>query len=314
MVRMGSRVGRIPLEWRIAAGLLTLYVLWGSTFLAIRLAVDTLPPFHMAAARWCLAGGLLYTVVRPKGGSSWRDWGYSLGLSTLLVVLSNGGVTWAETRVPSGLAALGIATVSPWLVVLEALRPGGRRPSLLTAAGVVVGVAGVGSLVDPGSRVDVPAFVALLGAAFAFALGSTVVRLRPENGGPGVGTARQMVTGGGLLVLAALVSRETVVVADVSLLSLGAVVWLALFGSIAGFTVYSWLVQVAPPAVVGTYSCANPVVALALGAWLAHEPLTARTLIAGGLVIAGVGLVTAGQALGRVSPPAAKVDWSTRVV
>lgn len=310
---IGSRLAGIPIRWRIGAGLLGVYVLWGSTFLAIRLAVDTIPPFHVAAVRWCLAGGLLYAVARPAGGSSWRAWGVSLALSVLMVVLSNGGVTWAETRVPSGLAALGIATVAPWLVVLEALRPGGRRPTALTALGVGVGVVGVGSLVDPSSPVDGPAFAALLGAAFAFALGSTIARVRPESGGPVVATARQMLAGGGLLVLVALVSGETVAPGAVSTTSLAAMAWLVLCGSIAGFTVYSWLVQVAPPAVVGTYSCVNPVVALTLGAWLVDEPLTARTVLAGGLVVAGVALVTVGQALRRTDPPAAKVDWSARV-
>ena len=154
MERVRARMADTSLGVRVAAALITLYLVWGSTFLGIRIAVETIPPLHMAATRWVLAGGLLYALVRPAGGSSWRSWARAAGLSVLLIVASNGGVTWSETRVASGFAALAIATVAPWLVVLDAARPGGKRPSLVTAVGVLLGVAGVATLVDASDAVD----------------------------------------------------------------------------------------------------------------------------------------------------------------
>jgi drug/metabolite transporter (DMT)-like permease len=297
--------GTRGLALRIGAGLLAIYLLWGSTFLGIRLVVETIPPLLGASLRWCLAGGLMYAALRPAGGSSWRQWGQSAALSVLLVVASNGGVTWAETRVPSGLASLGIATVSPWMVVLEALRPGGTRPSWLGVLGVLVGIAGVASLVDPGAAVDGLGLIVLLVAAFSFSLGSTLSRTWPERGEPLVAVARQMIAGGLILLVLAWAFGEPLSLRGASPLSLGAVVWLALMGSIAGYSLFSWLVRVARPEVVGTYACVNPVVALSLGAWLADEQLTPRMVGAAGLVIVSVALVT----LSRALQSRAKLDW-----
>jgi drug/metabolite transporter (DMT)-like permease len=299
----------MPLGARVAIGLVTLYVLWGSTFLGIRIAIETVPPLLAAGLRWSLAGGLLYAAVRPRGGSDWTAWARSAAYALLLVVASNGGVTWAETRVPSGLAAVAIATVSPWLVVLDAVRPGGRRPGAVTVAGVLVGVVGVALLVDPRGAADPVAFAVLLGAAFAFALGTTIARLRPDDGPPLVSTARQMLAGGGVLLVLAAANGERVP-SEVSVASAAAITALALLGSIVGLSLYGWLVRNTAPAVVGTYACANPIVALALGAGLAGEPLGARTVAAAALVVAGVALVTAGQA----SPLPVLVDWWRRMV
>ncbi|MCB9684400.1 MAG: EamA family transporter [Alphaproteobacteria bacterium] len=299
---------RVPQRVRVVGALIALYLLWGSTFLGIRLAVETVPPLTAAAARWLLAGGLLYAFVRPPGGSTWRAWGGSALLSVFLVAASNGGVTWAETRIPSGIASLGIATVAPWLVVLDALRPGGRRPTAITVAGVVLGMLGVASLADPRSPVDPVALVVLLGAAFAFAVGSTVARAVPPSGSAAAATARQMLAGGALLLALGLLGGEAPWTAHPSTTSLLALVWLALSGSLAGFTLYGWLVRSAPAAVVGTYACANPIVALALGAAVLGEPLGPRTLVAAALVVAGVGLVVLGPWL--AGPPRRKVDWS----
>jgi drug/metabolite transporter (DMT)-like permease len=288
------------LALRIGAALLAIYLLWGSTFLGIRLVVETIPPLLGAGLRWCLAGGLMYAALRPAGGSSWRDWAHSAALSVLLVVASNGGVTWAETRVPSGLAALGIATVSPWMVVLEALRPAGSRPSPLAVLGVLVGIAGVASLVDPSAAVDGLGLVVLLVAAFSFSLGNTLARSWPERGEPLVAVARQMIAGGLILLLAAWIGGEPLSLQGASALSLGALLWLALMGSIVGYSLFSWLVRVARPEIVGTYACVNPVVALSLGAWLADEEVTPRMVGATALVILSVAMVTLSRA---------KVDW-----
>lgn len=297
-----------PAAW-IAAGLVALYVLWGSTFLAIRIAVETVPPFLAAGARWCVAGGLLYAWFRPVGGTPARGWAWSAALALLLVVASNGAVTWAQTRVASGFAAVAIATVAPWLVVLEAVRPGGRRPSLATAAGVLIAVMGVASLVDRTAPVDPAAFAALLGAAFSFALGSTIARRLPADGAPVAESARQMLAGGAVLLGMAAASGESLRPADVSWASLAALAWLAAMGSAVGFTIYAWLVRVAPPALVGTYACVNPVIALALGAAVAGEALTGRMMVAAVLVVAGVAAITVGQ---TTSPLRPLVDWWTR--
>jgi drug/metabolite transporter (DMT)-like permease len=306
---MGARPA-IPLGWKIGAALLALYLLWGSTFLAIRLAVETIPPMAAAAFRWIPAGLVAYAVARPSGGSSWKAWIRSAGLAILLVVASNGGVTWAETRVPSGLAALAVASVSPWLVVLEALRPGGRWPTRTASHGVIAGVLGVARLADPrSSHVDPLGFAVLLIASFAFALGSTLSRLAPEPGPPLAPVARQMIAGGVILVAVSWLAGERPDPAAISATSVAAVAWLAVMGSLAGFTIYAWLLRVATPALAGPYSSVNPVVALLLGALVAHEQITTRNAIGAALVITGVTLVTIGQL--ETSPIRRVMDWWT---
>jgi drug/metabolite transporter (DMT)-like permease len=281
-------------------------VLWGSTFLAIRLGVETIPPLLMAASRWLLAGTVLYTVCRlarmPRPRLS--GWPKAFALASLLIVCSNGGVTWAETRVSSGIAALLVASVSFWMVLLDWLLPGGKRPSARVAGGVVLGFAGVGLLSGPhgeGLRVDPYGLAVLLLSSIAWSAGSHLSKRFVASEAPLVSAAMQMLAGGTLLTLLSLLTGELrgFVPAHVALRSAVSVVYLAAFGSLAGFTLFLWLMRTAPPPVVATYACVNPVVAVLLGWAFLHEPVTPRMLAATVVIVASVALIISK----KLSPP-----------
>jgi len=291
---IGSRPSGIGA--RIAVGLVTVYVLWGSTFLAIRLAVDTIPPLLMAAGRWLLAGTVLYAYARLRGAEkpTFRHWRTALLMGALLVFFSNGGVTWAETRVPSGIAALFIASVSFWMVLLDWLRPGGSAPPARVALGVVIGFVGVallGGRHGEGLHVDPLGTAVLLFAALSWSVGSLASTRVPRPASPLLGAGMQMLVGGGYLLVSGLALGERVAPARVTLLSAGSLVYLSVAGSLIGFTVYLWLMRVAPPALVSTYACVNPVVAVFLGAVFLHEPVTPRMLVATAAIVGAVALV-----------------------
>lgn len=275
---------------------MTIYLLWGSTFLAIRVGVETIPPLLMCSLRWLLAGAALYLFARRRGAArpTLLEWRTSILLGALLIVFSNGGVTWAETRVSSGVAALFIASVSFWVVLLDWLRPGGKRPLLNVALGVAAGFSGVALLVgrhDEGFRVDPLGAVVLLVAALSFSIGSLASTRVPRATSPLLFVAMQMLAGGAMLLFASIVLGERVSLAKVSLLSAASLLYLAVAGSLVGFTLYLWLMRVAPPALVSTYACVNPVVAVFLGAVLLHEPITPRVLVATAAIVGAVALV-----------------------
>jgi drug/metabolite transporter (DMT)-like permease len=295
---IGSRSS--SLGFRIGLGLATIYVVWGSTFLAIRLAVETIPPLFMCSLRWLLAGAVLYAFARWRGAArpTLPQWGTALFLGALLILFSNGVVTWAETRVASGVAALFIASVSFWVVLLDWLRPGGKRPPLRVALGVVAGFSGVALLVgrhDESFHVDPVGAAALVAAALSFSIGSLASTRVPRPPSPLLGVAMQMLAGGGCLLLASFVLGERVSPSKVTLLSAGSLVYLAVAGSLVGFTIYLWLMRVAPPALVSTYACVNPVVAVLLGGLFLHEPITARILVATAAIVGAVALVVSAR-------------------
>jgi drug/metabolite transporter (DMT)-like permease len=292
--RIGSRSTGTGL--RIGLALVTIYILWGSTFLAIRVAVETIPPLFMCSLRWLLAGAVLYPFARTRGAArpALRHWGTALFLGALLIVFSNGGVTWAETRVPSGVAALFIASVSFWVVLLDWLRPGGKRPALGVGLGVVAGFSGVALLVgrhDEGLHVDPVGAGVLLVAALSFSIGSLASTRVPRPSNPLLFVAMQMLAGGASLMLFSIALGERVSVSRVTLLSAGSLVYLAVAGSLVGFTLYLWLMRVAPASLVATYACVNPVVAVFLGAVLLHEPITPRVVFAAAAIVGAVALV-----------------------
>lgn len=276
------------------------YLIWGSTYLAIRVAVGTLPPFLMSGTRFLIAGALLYTWARARGAGrpTGRSWAVSALVGVLLLVLGNGSVTWAEQTVPSGMAALLVATEPLWIVLLEWLRPGGTRPPGGALLGIVLGFAGVATLIGPGA-ID-PAggmsagALAVVLAALAWAVGSLYAQHAPLPANGAQSSGMQMLTGGALLVFAGVGAGEAKQVTAVAftLPALLAFGYLVVFGSLVAFSAYAWLVRNTTPARASTYAYVNPVVAVLLGSALLREPLTPRTAIAAVVIVGSVALIT----------------------
>ena len=306
-------------RWKVVAAFAALYVLWGSTYLAIRFAIETLPPFWMAAARFLTAGTILYAVMRWRGTpvpkpAHWRS-AFVVGL--LLLLGGNGGVVWAEQRVPSGIAALLVATVPLWMVLLDGAGRGWRLPHPQLLLGIGVGLAGVALLVGPGQTaggggVDTTGALVLLVASLSWTAGSLYSRKAELPPSPFLGSAMQMLGGGAGLVVAGLLAGEAsrLDLAAASGRSLAALLFLVVFGSLVGFTAYIWLLRVTTPALVSTYAYVNPVVAVLLGWAFAGEPVTARTLLAAAVIVGAVALITTyrarpAAASAPAAPPAA---------
>jgi drug/metabolite transporter (DMT)-like permease len=303
-----SRFANAPLRWRVAAALGTVYVIWGSTYLAIRFAIETMPPFLMAGVRFFIAGGALYIWMRWRGAPrpTRAQWGSAAIVGALLLLLGNGGVVWAEQLIPSGIAALLVGTVPLWMAVLDWARPGGTRPSLAVVVGLLFGFAGVALLIGPaqlagGSRVSLLGSAIVLVAAVCWASGSLYSRSSRLPSSPLMGTAIEMLAGGALLLLAGSATGELAQVHfnTISARSALGLAYLIVFGSLVGFTAYIWLLRAASPAIVSTYAYVNPVVAVLLGWTLAGEPLTPRTLLAAAIIVAGVVVITTFQARER---------------
>lgn len=293
-----------PLTALIVLAFAAVYLIWGSTYLAIRVAVQTLPPLTMAGVRFVFAGGLLYALLRIAGAPrpSALQWRSATLIGGLLLLGGNGGVAMAETVVESGIAALLVATVPLWMVLLEGLRPGGSWPNAIEIAGVLVGFAGVGVLIGPGwatassaesGGVDLGGAALLVGASLSWAAGSLYARHAELPRSAWTATGMEMIAGGALLLVAGLLRGEwaTLDVSRFSAASLLALAYLTVFGSLVGFTAYVWLLGVTTPTRVGTYAYVNPVVAVLLGWAAAGERLGAATFVAMGLILSAVVLI-----------------------
>jgi drug/metabolite transporter (DMT)-like permease len=289
------------------------YVIWGSTYLAIRYAIETLPPFLMAGTRFLTAGAILYLFMRLRGAKApmrvhWRS---AFVLGGMLLLFGNGAVVWAEHRIASGIAALLVAVEPLWIVLLEWLRPGGRRPSGRTVIGVVLGFAGLVILVGPqdlgGGRVDVLGAIVVVVAALSWAAGSLYSREAPLPGSPFLATAMQMLAGGTLLVVAGLLTGEagSVDPSTFSARSLGALAYLTVFGSLVAFTAYIWLLGVVSPSRASTYAYVNPLVAVVLGWALAGERLDARVALSAVVIVGAVAMIIAASRQAELEEPEA---------
>ena len=288
-------------KWKIGAALAAVYVIWGSTYLAIAIAIETMPPFWMAGVRFVVAGALLYGLARLTGAARpvrvhWRS---ATLIGALLLLGGNGGVVWAEQRVDSGLAALLVSTVPLWMVLLQWLR--GVRPSGGVLAGVAVGFAGLVMLVRPGNGhggIDPLGVVVLMVGCLSWAWGSLHSRRVSLPASPLMATALEMITGGALLLVAGAMTGEParLDLAAVSMRSALALGYLVLIGALVGFTAYIWLLRVASPTVVSTYAYVNPIVAVFLGWLIRGEPLTGSTLAAAAVIVTGVALITSAKA------------------
>ncbi|MFO0974736.1 MAG: drug/metabolite exporter YedA, partial [Phycisphaerae bacterium] len=287
--------------WRIVVAFAAIYVIWGSTYLAIRIGIGSVPPFVLASVRFLVAGAMLYVFARWRGAArpTAVQWRSTAIIGGLLLLCGNGGVVWSETRVSSGIAALLVAVVPLWMALFDWIVPGGQRPTRRGVAGLLVGLAGVVILVSQQStrateRVDLLGAAALVFASMAWSAGSVYARVAPLPRSAELTTAMEMLCGGGLLAINAAATGQWSAVhwRAVTPASLGALVYLIIFGSIIGFSAYIWLLRVTTPARVATYAYVNPVVAMLLGCLLAGEPLTARTLVAAGVIISAVVLIT----------------------
>jgi drug/metabolite transporter (DMT)-like permease len=276
------------------------YIIWGSTFYAIRVGIESFPPFLFAGMRHLSLGLFFYPIFRmtTREKPTLAQWRTAFIVGCLLLMLGNGVVSWAEEVVPSGIAALLVATVSLWMVLVDWLRPGGVRPAPRVIAGFLLGFAGMALLVGPkhlgnSERIDPLGAFALVGASLAWAAGSIYSRHHPLPRSPLLGVGMQTLSGGAVLCLFALLTGETrhFHFADVTLRSWLALLYLIIFGSALGFSAYVYILKHSTATRVATYAFVNPVVALFLGWFLAAEPLSLRTLLASGIILTAVLLV-----------------------
>ncbi len=282
------------------AAFATLYVVWGSTYLAIRIAIESMPPFAMAGARFLVAGSLLFGLVRLRGAPwpSARQWFDNAVAGILLLLGGNGLMCWAEQTIPSGVTAL-IVGVGPLFTVLaDWLWTGNQRPTLLTVGGMLLGMAGVAWLAAPWERgpgsLDPHGVIAVLVACVAWSLGAIYSRHARRPAEPLVAASLQMLGGGIALVVAAWIRGDLahVGLAAVTSRSWFAFAYLIAMGSLVGFSTFVWLMKHSTPALVFTYAYVNPVVAVFLGWLLAGEAVTARMGAAAVVIVAAVMVIT----------------------
>lgn len=290
----------MDLRLKLRMAFLAVYVIWGSTYLAIRFVVETIPPFFMAGTRFIIAGLMLYALTSVKGTPAptsvhWRD---AFVVGGLLLLGGNGAVVWAEQWVPSGLTALLIATTALWMVLLNSLHHR-TRPSLGGVIGLLLGFAGVallvGSIENTGNNnMMVPAAIVVLLGAFLWAGGSLYSRSAKTSSSQLQPAAMQMIAGGVLLLSASLITGEwtRIMIDQVSIRSILSWLYLIIFGSLIAFSSYIWLLRHTAPSQVSTHAYINPLVALILGMALAEEALTTRNVIAAIIIIISVTIIT----------------------
>ena len=287
-------------RWQIATAFAAIYIIWGSTYLGIRLAVETIPPFSMAGSRALIAGALLYAWARWRGAARPEriHWRAATIIGGFLLLGGNGLVSWAEQRIPSGIAALIVGSTPLWMVLMEWLWHHGRRPTMGIFLGLLIGFIGLGFLVAPGKlgdghNIDLLGTMALLLAAFLWATGSLYSRRATLPASPWMATAMEMIAGGVLLLLTGGVTGEWMRFDPSRVVAHSVIAWgyLTFFGSLVGFTAYVWLLKATTPARASTYAYVNPIVAVFLGWAFAGEPITGRTVIAAAAIILAVVII-----------------------
>lgn len=294
---------------KIWVALIATYITWGSTYLAMRVAVETIPPFLMVATRFLAAGSILYVWQRLAGEPPpiRRQWRSALIVGFFLLVTGNGVVAWAEQRVVSGVAALIVGAVPMWMVLIDAVISGKRRPGKQAFFGVILGFVGITLLIGPVNlfgfkqKLDPVGTGALLLAGISWAVGSLYSREAELPSSPLMGTGMEMLVGGlGSLLLGTLSGEWSQLhlpaINTPSLLGVG---YLIVFGSLVGFSAFTWLLRNAPTPLVSTYAYVNPLIAIFLGNLLASEPLTPRILLSAMIIVSAVVLINSA----RVAPP-----------
>jgi drug/metabolite transporter (DMT)-like permease len=290
---------------RIWVALFILYIAWGTTYLAIRFAVETIPPFYMTGTRFLVAGLVLYSWRRLAGDpaptrSQWRS---AIIIGIFLLVGGIGGVTLAERYIPSGIAAMVVAATPLWIVLIETFRPGGSRPTWQSISGVLIGMIGIYILINPGSTpghhpgFNLLGVVAVLLASLSWSVGSIYSHEAQLPGSPLLGTGMELLAGAAGSYIVGLLMGETsqLNLSAISLRSLSGLGYLIVVGSLIGFVIYTWLLRVAPTPLVVTYAYVNPLVAVFLGSLIAGEVLTPQVLIAAPLILVAVALTHLSQ-------------------
>lgn len=312
------------------------YVIWGSTYLAIKYAIETIPSFLMAAARFIMAGAVLYGIGRLSPGyerPKLVHWKTALIVGTLLLAMGNGGVVIAEHYIPSSLAALLVATVPFWIVILGWAFMGKGRPNIKVTAGLLIGFLGVWLLISgqtTGAAVAATdgsnqlfGAVLIIGASLAWAAGSLYGTQAPAVKSAILGSGMQMLAGGAVLLVIGTVTGEwsTLDVSKISAVSGIALIYLVVFGAIVAYTAYSWLLKNASPTSVTTYAYVNPAVAVFLGWAIAGESMTAQMLVGAAIIVGSVALITLQKKAVKepetagihdsIAPPAVRENYST---
>jgi drug/metabolite transporter (DMT)-like permease len=293
-----SKIKRKNMKSKIWIPLLALYIVWGSTYLGIKVAIETIPPFFHAGIRFLISGLILIIWQRAAGHSlpTRKQWISTAIIGTLLLLGGNGLVAWAEQFIPSGIAALVIGSSPMFLVIGEAIRPNGVKPNWQGIVGLLIGFAGIFVLIGPaeisGNATKLNPFgvAALLAACLFWSTGSMYSKSVDLPKSSLMNTGAQMLMGSISLFIVSLITGELHGwdVTAVSTRSLYGLSYLILVGSLVGFASYGWLLQNAPISLVSTYAYVNPIVAVFLGTWLANEPLEPRTWVAAGIIVGSV--------------------------
>jgi drug/metabolite transporter (DMT)-like permease len=294
----------IPSKTALILAFTAIYLIWGSTYLGIRVAVETMPPFLMAGMRFALAGGLILTFLRMRGApwptaAQWRE---QTIIGIFLLLGGNAVVSWAEIKVPSGITCLILGASPLILVALDWMRPQGKRPTVTLVIGVAVGIAGLALLLGPGAfpagyRPPALYLLALFGSATSWWIGSLYSK-HSRSGTPLLmASAMQMVSGCICMLLTGFLLGEgrALDFAAISSRSWAAFAYLVVMGSIVAFPVYVWLLEHSTPAKVSTYAYVNPVVAVFLGWLVLGEPLNGRIMLASAIIIGAVAIITIGR-------------------
>ena len=288
------------MKFRIAVAMLAIYLVWGSTYLAIRFAVETIPPFIMAGTRYLLPGLLLMVWRRLAGdpAPTRRQWLSGAIVGLFLLLGGNGLVSWAEQRVESGIAALIIGTVPIWMAIFDAVLTR-IRPRWQVIMGLLTGFGGIIFLIGPESlfgqhpRYDLLGIGVLVLAAFLWAIGSIYSRDADLPRSPLLGTSIEMLAGSVGLYIASLLTGEwkTFNIGAISHQSVLGLLYLIVLGTLVGFVAYTWLLRNAPISLVSTYAYVNPLVAILLGNWLVQEQLNWEVALAAAIIIGSVVLI-----------------------
>jgi drug/metabolite transporter (DMT)-like permease len=304
------------MKFKIWGALLALYIVWGSTYLGIRFAVESIPPFLHAGIRF-LVSGLILVAWQRAAGNPWptRDQWISLAvIGNLLLLGGNGLVSWAEQSIPSGVAAMLVGSIPIFLVIMEALRPKGIKPTWQAIGGMAAGFAGIFILVGPseisGSRLRLDPFgvTAVIAACILWSLGSIYSKTADLPKSSFMTTGAEMLMGSFGLFLVSLLTGETRdwTITEVTSRSLYGLLYLITVGSLVGFGSYIWLLQNAPISLVATYAYVNPIVAILLGNWLGAESLDPHVWIATSIIIGSVIIINRSSKVPRGNPAAAQ--------
>jgi drug/metabolite transporter (DMT)-like permease len=298
-----------PTLW---VALAIVYTVWGSTYLAIRVAIETMPPMLMASVRFLIAGGILYAIAIRRGDRAGdrpglRQWRAAGIVGTLLFLGGNGGVVWAEQRVHSGIAALIVASVPLWMALIAYVALRERLPRV-AVAGLIVGFGGTALLIRPsgGEHIDTLGALVLVGASISWAIGTLYATRAPLPARGSVSAAMQLLSGGVVLGIVGLASGELGRIHPdrFSRSSILALAYLIVFGALVAFSAYAYLVRNASPAIVSTYAYVNPVIAVLLGWGFLDESIGATTLIAGAIIVVAVAMIVSSKVRGKGEPAA----------